>query len=68
MPTKKQIKALDAQIETLYKTACPGAVLDIFDIVKVFEVGRKANDEGRDLKEAIVEFINKVRKDKPIAI
>lgn len=64
MPTKKELKALDAKIESLYKEVAPGAVLDIFDIPKVFETGRKANEEGRDLRSALLDFINKVRKDK----
>lgn len=64
MPTKKELKALDAKIETVFAKVSKNVLLDIFDVAKVFEVGRKANDEGRDMKAAIIDFIQKVRKDK----
>lgn len=58
----KADKALDREIDKLYRENCSGIQIDIFDIPKVFAEARKARTEGRDMKEAIVSFVNKVRK------
>ena len=58
----KADKALDREINKLYHENCSGIQIDIFDIPKVFAVARKARAEGRDMKEAIISFVNSVRK------
>ena len=63
MPTKKELKALDAQIEALYKKARKNTFISNLDMLKLFEAGRKANDEGRDLKSAIAECVKKIRRE-----
>jgi hypothetical protein len=55
-------KKLEAEINAVYCASCAGVEIDLFDIPKVFDVGRKAKAEGRDLKEAIVAFVQTVRK------
>lgn len=58
----KADKALDKEIEKVYRENCSGIAIDIFDISKVFAEGRKAKAEGRDMKDAIVSFVNSIRK------
>jgi len=58
----KEEKALDREIDKLYRENCSGIVINIFDIPKVFAEGRKARAEGRDMKDAIVSFVNQIRK------
>ena len=58
----KANKALDREIEKLYRENCSNIQIDIFDIEKVFAEARKAKAEGRDMKEAIVNFVNNIRK------
>lgn len=58
----KADKALDREIDKLYRENCANIQIDIFDIPKVFAEARKARAEGRDMKEAIVSFVNSIRK------
>lgn len=58
----KADKALDREIDKLYRENCANIAIDIFDIPKVFAEARKARAEGRDMKEAIVSFVNSIRK------
>ncbi len=58
----KADKALDREIDKLYRENCANIAIDIMDIGKVFAEGRKARMEGRDMKEAIVSFVNSIRK------
>lgn len=60
--TRKQQKQQDKAIERIYGENCAGIQIDIFDISKVFAAGRQAMAEGRDVKEAIVSFVQSVRK------
>ena len=59
---KRAAKKIDEQINRAYVTKCSGVQIDIMDISKVFDVGRKALSEGRDLDTAIVEFVQTIRK------
>lgn len=54
---------LDKEIDRIYNENCCNIPIDIFDIGKIFAEGRKAKSEGRDLKEAIVAFVQTIRKD-----
>ncbi len=58
----KADKALDREIDKLYRENCANIAIDIFDIPRVFAAGRKARAEGQDMKEAIVSFVNSIRK------
>lgn len=62
--TKEQ-KALDREIDIIYRTNCEGILIDIMSIPSIFEEGRKAKAEGRDLKEAIVSFVDSIKKERP---
>jgi hypothetical protein len=55
-------KKLDAEINKLYCENCSGIQIDIMDISKVFDVAKKARAEGRDMKDAIVSFVQTIRK------
>ncbi len=55
-------KKLDNEINAIYNEVGAGAVIDIFDIPKIFATGRKARAEGLDMKEAIVNFLSNARK------
>lgn len=56
--TKKQ---LDKQIERIYYETCSGVQIPIMAISKIFEAGRKAASEGLDIKQAILDAVEKVR-------
>ena len=58
----KADKALDKEIDELYRTNCSNIAIDIFDIPKVFAKAKQARAEGKDMKEAIISFVNSVRK------
>ncbi len=58
----KADKQLDAEITRLYMQNCSGIQIDMMDIPKVFEEAKKARAEGRDMKDAIVSFVQKIRK------
>lgn len=61
----KAEKALDREIDVIYRTNCEGIVIDIMSIPSIFEEGRRARAEGRDLKEAIVNYVNSIKKERP---
>jgi hypothetical protein len=54
--------AIDCEIDRIYRENCSGIQIDIFDIPRVFDAGRKARTEGRDMKEAIVSFVASIAK------
>lgn len=58
----KAERALDAEINRLYCENCSGIQVSILDIPSIFDEARKAKAEGRDMKEAIVSFVQKIRK------
>jgi hypothetical protein len=60
--TEKQARNL---ISKTYTESCSGISIDMMDISKIFAEGHKALAEGRDLKTAIVAFVETIRKDKP---
>jgi hypothetical protein len=62
MKQSKADKALDREINKLYNESCSGIQINIMDIPKVFAEARKARAEGRDMKDAIVSFVNSIRK------
>lgn len=62
MKRSKADKTLDKEIERLYREHCNGIQIDIWDIAKVFEAGRKAYAEGTDMKDAIIKCVEAIRK------
>jgi hypothetical protein len=62
MKKSKAEKVLDKEIERLYYENCSGVQINIFDISKVFEAGRKAYAEGKDMKDAIISCVQAIRK------
>lgn len=65
MKQSKAEKMIDAKIEQIYKANCTNIAIDIFDIDKVFKVGRASiaagNDDAATIK-AIVDFVHQIRK------
>ncbi len=59
---KAEAKKLDAEINRLYMENCSGIQVNMMDIPKIFVVARKARAEGRDMKEAIVFFVQSIRQ------
>ena len=59
--SKKKLEAqIDARIERIYGQRVQGVAINIMDIGKVFAVGRKAIDEGKDdqsVGDAIYNFV-----------
>lgn len=60
--TKKQV---DNLINKVYTKNCCNIQINMMDIPKIFAEGRKAIEEGRDLDQAIVAFVETIRVDKP---
>jgi hypothetical protein len=65
-PSKKAAaKAISARIEKAYGLACAGVQVNLLDISKIFEAGRKAIESGADdaaLQEAIKAFVATIRQ------
>ena len=58
----KADKALDREIDKLYRENCANIQINIMDIPRIFAEAKKARTEGRDMKDAIVSFVNSIRK------
>jgi hypothetical protein len=62
---KKMEKVIDKVVEAAYYSTCSNIQISIWDISKVFDVGRKAYHEGKrgeELGDAIKEFVETIRK------
>lgn len=55
-------KKLDQEIELLYRQSCANIQISILDIPKIFAEARKARAEGRDMQNAIITFVQQIRK------
>jgi hypothetical protein len=55
-------KKLDAEISAIYHKHCNGIQIMIMDMPKIFDVAKKARLEGRDMTDAIVNFVQSIRK------
>lgn len=58
----KADKTLDREIDKLYRENCANIQVSIMDIPRIFAEAKKARAEGRDMKDAIVTFVNSIRK------
>jgi hypothetical protein len=52
-------------IDKVYNENCANIQINVMDIGKIFKVGHAALAAGKDLKTAIVEFVETIRTDKP---
>jgi hypothetical protein len=53
---------LDKEISKLYRENCNGMQINMLDIPRIFEAAKKAHSEGKDMKEAIVSFVESIKK------
>ena len=58
----KEEKAVDKEIDLIYRQNCCGIQIDIMAIPEIFKVGRVAKAEGRDVKTAVVAFVESIRR------
>ncbi len=58
----KADKALDREINKLYRENCANIQINIMDIPRIFKVAKEARAQGKDMKEAIVTFVQSIRK------
>ncbi len=62
---KKYVKfdnLLDKRIESVFRENCSNIQINIMDMTKIFEEGRRAIKESRDLKQSIIDFVETIRK------
>jgi hypothetical protein len=62
LPAKGFVKRLDAEVQRFY--AETGAVVDIFDLGKITDAGRRAYLDGKNVRAEVVAFVETIRKDK----
>lgn len=55
-------KALDREIEHIFRFRCQNIQISILDMPKIFKVAKQARLEGRNMEEAIVSFVQAIRK------
>jgi hypothetical protein len=60
-PKPLTAKKLDKEIGRIYHANCSGIQIPMMDIPKVFAAGRRAYVEGRDMKDAIVSYVDSIR-------
>lgn len=61
-PSKRQLTALDREIERIYYRRCGGVQINVMDIGKVFAAGREAASQGADVEAAIVAKVQELRQ------
>lgn len=59
--TKKELKQLDQKVADIYRTSCSGIQIPIMEVSKVMAVGRQAAIDGKDIREAIVAYVETIR-------
>lgn len=59
---KQAAKALDDMIDAIYRKNCNGIQINMMDISKVFEEGRRAFRANEDVEKAVVAFVQTIRK------
>lgn len=64
MPRKqsKESSELDKEISKLFRENCEGIQIPMMDIPKVYAVAKQARADGHDMKTAIIQFVNTIRK------
>ena len=58
----KQDKLIDAEINKIYCQTFSGVQVDIMELPKIFQIGKKAYLAGEDIKQAMIEYVNSIRK------
>ena len=53
-PSRRQLNAIDRQIEAIVRLRCSGIPIDVMKIGQVFEAGYTAHASGSNLEAAIV--------------
>lgn len=61
-PSRKQLAAIDRQIELTYYRVAQGVQISILDIGKIYAAGRAAIEAGADLEAAIVAAVAQLRR------
>ena len=59
---KKIYDLLETEIDRVYRESCQNIQVDMMDIGKIFLVGHQAIEENKDLRQAIVDFVQTIRK------
>jgi hypothetical protein len=59
---RRQLAALDAQIERIYYRIAQGVQSNVMDIGKVFAAGRQAAAAGGDLEAAVAASVAQLRQ------
>lgn len=59
-------KKLDNEIARIFKIHCSYAIINLMDIPKVWEEGRRAQAAGEDLTQAIIAIVRKIQKNPPM--
>ena len=62
MKQSKADKLLDREIDKLYRENCANIQINIMDIGKVFAHAKAARAQGQDMKQAIIDFVQTIRK------
>jgi len=60
--SKRQIAAIDRQIEAFYYRHCAGIAIDMLAIPTIFEAGRRAALAGEDIGPAILAAVAAARR------
>jgi hypothetical protein len=60
-PTRRQLAALDRQIEAIYYRSCSGVQIPMLAISGIFAAGRAAAAAGGDVEAAILAAVAAVR-------
>jgi hypothetical protein len=61
-PTRRQLAAIDRQVEAMYYRIASGVQIDVMDIGKVFDAGRTAIAAGEDLEAALRAIVAQLRR------
>ena len=58
----KADKALDRQIDAIFRANCSGIQIDMMDISKIFAAGKAAAAAGADIQAAVLSTVAALRK------
>ena len=58
----KADKLIDAEINKIYCQTFSGVQVNIMELPKIFQVGKKAYLAGEDIKAAMIAYVETIRK------